>query len=64
MLEIKLTVELGSTAAKVWSVVGNFNGLPDWHPWVEASVLEPAAGGVGRRVTNVGGTAGRGELPE
>lgn len=64
MLEIKLSVELGSPADKVWSVVGNFNGLPDWHPWVESSVLEPAAGGVGRRVTNVGGTAGRRELTE
>ena len=64
MLEIKLSVDLESSADKVWSVVGNFNGLPDLHPWVEASVLEPAAGGVGRRVTNVGGTAGRRELTE
>jgi hypothetical protein len=64
MLEIKLSVELGSSTEEVWDVVGNFNGLPDWHPWVEASVLEPASGGVGRRVTNVGGTAGRRELTE
>lgn len=64
MPEIKLSVELGSSADTVWSVVGNFNGLPEWHPWVEASVLEPAAGGVGRRVTNVGVTAGRRELTE
>lgn len=64
MPEIKLSVELGSSADAVWNVVGSFNGLPDWHPWVESSVLEPAAGGVGRRVTNVGGTAGRRELTE
>lgn len=64
MLEIKLSVELGSSAEKVWNVVGNFNGLPDWHPWVKGSVLEPAAGGVGRRVTIVGGTAGHRELTE
>jgi hypothetical protein len=64
MLEITLSVELGSSAEKVWSVVGDFNGLPAWHPWVESSVLEPAAGGVGRRVTNVGGAAGRRELTE
>lgn len=64
MLETKLSVELGSSAEKVWEVTGNFNGLPDWHPSVESSVLEPAAGGVGRRVTNVGGTAGRRELIE
>ena len=64
MLEIKLSVELGSAAEKVWEVTGDFNGLPKWHPSVESSVLEPAAGGVGRRVTNVGGTAGRRELTE
>jgi polyketide cyclase/dehydrase/lipid transport protein len=64
MLELRLSVELGSPAEKVWNVVGNFNGLPAWHPWVESSILEPAAGGVGRRVTNVGGAAGRRELTE
>ena len=64
MLEIQLSVELGSSADKVWAVIGNFNGLPDWHPSVESSVLEAAAGGVGRRVTNVGGSAGRRELTE
>ena len=64
MLEIKLAVELGTSADEVWLVTGNFNGLPDWHPWVESSVLEPAAGGVGRRVVNTGGAAGRRELVE
>ena len=59
MLEIRLSVDLGGPAAKVWQVTGNFNGLPDWHPWVESSRLEPAAGGVGRVVVAVGGTAGR-----
>ena len=64
MLELTLSVELGSSADKVWQVTGNFNGLPDWHPRVESSVLEPAPGGIGRRVTNIGGTAGRRELTE
>ena len=64
MLEVKLSVSVGASAENVWSVVGNFNGLPDWHPWVKASVLEPAAAGVGRRVTIVGGTAGHRELTE
>ena len=45
-------------------MTGNFNGLPHWHPSVQSSVLEAAGGGVGRRVTNVGGTAGRRELTE
>jgi len=64
MLEVKLSVSIEASAEVVWAVVGNFNGLPDWHPWVAASTLEPAAGGVGRRVTIVGGTAGRRELTE
>jgi hypothetical protein len=64
MLEVKLSVRVGASAEAVWVVVGNFNGLPDWHPWVKTSVLEPAAAGVGRRVTIVGGTAGPRELTE
>ena len=64
MLEMKLSIELGSSADAVWGIVGNFNGLPDWHPWVRSSVLEPAAGGVGRRVTIAGGSAGQRELTE
>lgn len=64
MLEVSLAVTVEAPADEVWAVVGNFNGLPDWHPWVTASVLEPAAGGIGRRVTIVGGTAGPRELTE
>jgi mxaD protein len=64
MLEVKLSVSIEASAEDVWAVVGNFNGLPDWHPWVTASILEPAAGGVGRRVTMAGGTAGRRDLTE
>src|SRR5712691_2368562 len=62
MLEVKLSVPIEASVEDVWAVVGNFNGLPDWHPWFTASVLEPAAGGVGRRVTIAGGTAGRREM--
>jgi polyketide cyclase/dehydrase/lipid transport protein len=64
VLEIKLSVELGSSAERVWEITGSFNGMPDWHPWVESSTLESAAGGVGRRIVNVGGAAGRRELEE
>lgn len=64
MLELQMTVALGSPADAVWQVTGSFAGLADWHPWVESSVLEPAAGGVGRRVVNVGGSAGRRALTE
>lgn len=64
MLEIRISVEVGSPAAKVWDVAGDFNGLPKWHPWVQSSVLEAVPGGVGRRVVNTGGAAGRRELVE
>lgn len=63
-MEVKISVQLAASAESVWNVVGNFNGLPDWHPWVKASVLETAAGGIGRRITIVGGTAGQRELTE
>src|SRR5215467_12749777 len=64
MLELTMSVELGSPAETVWGVVGNFNGLPDWHPWVKASELNPLPGGVGRRVVIEGGAGGGRELHE
>lgn len=64
MLETNLSVEVGSAPDVVWKIVGNFNGMPDWHPLVRASVLEPAEGGVGRRVTIGGDRAGHRELTE
>lgn len=64
MLEVKLSVTVASPLGKVWNVLGNFNGLPDWHPWVKESALEPAPGGVGRRVKIDGGAAGYRELTE
>lgn len=64
ILEVRLTAGLAASADRVWGVVGNFNGLPDWHPWVRKSVLEPAPGGVGRRVAIVGGTGEPRELVE
>ena len=64
MLEMNLSVEVGSAADVVWKIVGNFNGMPDWHPLVRASVLEPSEGGVGRRLTIGGDRAGQRELIE
>ncbi len=31
------SVVINATPAKVWAMVGNFNGLPQWHPAVEKS---------------------------
>jgi Polyketide cyclase / dehydrase and lipid transport len=64
MLEVRLSAKLAASAEKVWSIVGNFNGLPEWHPWVKSSSLEAVPGGIGRRVAIVGGTAGHRELVE
>ena len=64
MLEVNLTVELVSLAKSVWRTVGNFNGLPAWHPLVKHSLLESAPGGVGRRVTIGGDATGQRELEE
>lgn len=64
MLEMNLSVEVGSSADLVWKIVGNFNGMSTWHPLVHASVLESAEGGVGRRVTIGGDRAGHRELTE
>ncbi len=64
MLSLNLHVDLDQSADRVWDLVGNFNGLPDWHPWAKASTLEVAPGGIGRRVTIDGGTAGPRELVE
>ena len=30
MLSLSLHVDLDQSADLVWSLVGNFNGLPDW----------------------------------
>jgi len=37
MPKVATSVQLPVSAQTVWSVIGNFNGLPDWHPAVEKS---------------------------
>ena len=37
MTEVKETVELGASAADVWSLIGDFDRLDSWHPAVAAS---------------------------
>ena len=64
MLGLGLHIDLEQSADLVWDVVGNFNGLPNWHPWVKRSELEAAPAGIGRRVIIDGGTAGPRELVE
>jgi mxaD protein len=34
------TVTIKAPPAKVWALVGDFNGMPNWHPAVKASKVE------------------------
>lgn len=40
MTKVSMTTDLNVAADKLWQLVGNFNGLPDWHPGVEKSELK------------------------
>lgn len=47
-VRVAVTVNLAAPAARVWALLGGFNGLPDWCPGVTSSRLE--AGGRVRRI--------------
>ncbi len=53
MTKVNMSTELDVPAAQLWDFIGKFNGLPDWHPSVEKSVLEQE--GEVRRLELVGG---------
>ena len=55
MTEVKLAQELPVPAQAVWSLIGGFNGLPDWHPAVEKSETKTEDGVKVRTLTLVGG---------
>jgi len=40
MSEVSMKTHLTAPAAEVWKMVGQFNGLPDWHPMIVKSELE------------------------
>ncbi len=40
MAKVTVSTELDVPADELWRLVGQFNGLPDWHPAVEKSELE------------------------
>ena len=40
MAEVRRTVSLPAHADEVWSLVGDYNGLPQWLPGIEKSELE------------------------
>ena len=55
MTAVKVSQELPVPAQAVWSVIGGFNGLPDWHPAVEKSESKTEDGVKVRTLTLVGG---------
>ncbi|MFQ5993916.1 MAG: SRPBCC family protein [Acidiferrobacterales bacterium] len=53
MTKVNMKTQLPVSPEKLWDLIGQFNGLPDWHPAVEKSELEE--GGQVRRLNLVGG---------
>jgi mxaD protein len=45
------TVTIKAPAAKVWALVGDFNGMPKWHPAVKESKIEEKDGSTFRTLT-------------
>lgn len=44
MAKVESSTELPVPADTVWSLVGNFNGLPEWHPAIDSSEIETEGG--------------------
>ena len=55
MTAVKVSQELPVPAQAVWSVIGGFNGLPDWHPAVEKSETKTEEGARIRTLSLAGG---------
>ena len=55
MAKVKMSIDLGVSADKVWDLIGGFNALPDWHPAVEKSEIEGEGTGSVRTLHLAGG---------
>ncbi len=55
MLEVEEAMPLGAPAQDVWSVIGNFGGLADWHPAAIACVLSEQGADTIRTISIPGG---------
>ena len=40
MARVYISSVINAPANRVWSLIRNFNGLPDWHPAVAESYIE------------------------
>ena len=56
MVQVTVETQLSASPAEVWKLVGNFNGVPKWHPAIAKSALED--GGRIRRVRTADGAEG------
>lgn len=55
MLEVEEVMPLSAPAQDVWSVIGNFGGLADWHPAAIACVLSKKGTDTIRTISIPGG---------
>lgn len=55
MTKVSMSTELPVPVDQVWTLVGRFNGLPDWHPAVEKSEQEGEGVGSTRTLHLAGG---------
>jgi len=55
MTKITMSTRVNVTAARLWGLVGGFNGLPAWHPGVEKSEVEGTGKGSLRKLRIAGG---------
>lgn len=45
------TITIKAPPAKVWALVGDFNGMPKWHPAIKSSKVEAKGGSTFRLLT-------------
>lgn len=55
MTTVNLSERFPVPAETVWSVIGSFGGMPDWHPAVQKSETKSDGGVTERTLTLVGG---------
>ncbi|MBN9146401.1 MULTISPECIES: SRPBCC family protein [unclassified Novosphingobium] len=53
MAKAYASIDIARSAAEVWQLIGGFNALPDWLPYIPSSQLEE--GGRVRRIRNLDG---------
>jgi uncharacterized protein YndB with AHSA1/START domain len=55
MAEVSRSITLNAPLEEVWSLIGNFQGLADWHPAAASVTKEEVEGAEHRRIAIKGG---------